>query len=323
MLKYIFLALIVSLFALNMGGSNFAAAFGAAIGGKTLSQKVAKVLFILSVILGAMVLGQPVTKTLSQGIVPKGIINFETTLVILISATFSLFIANLLHIPQSTSLVTVGAISGVGLYFGNVNMKAFSYMVPFWLFLPAIGYILTLWLGRVIYPPRKSNFWIYEKIVNHKDRLKAFIIVTSCYNAFACGTNNVANAVGPLVGANIVSQNIGLGLTAPIFGLGALLFPGPTETTSVKIVPLGLLTASIICLTSGTLMLLASGLGIPQSFVMLKMASLFAIGTLKDGHSYTFSSSIAKRTYLTWGITPILAVIISYLLVGIRYALFK
>ena len=306
-----------------MGGSNFGASFAAAQGGRILSKKKAQALFIIFVFLGAVFVGQPVAKTLANRIIPAELIKFDTVLIILISATVSLFIANLLHVPQSTSLVTVGAILGVGLYFRDIYSKTFLYLIPFWILLPVAGYVLTYSLGRVVYPPRKSNFWIYEKLVNHRERLKLFVIVASCFNAFSVGTNNVANAVGPLAGAGIIGAALGLAIIAPVFGLGSLIFAGPLKTTSEKIVPLGLLTATIICFVTGTLMITASIFGVPQSFVMIKLASVFAISGLKNGHKLTFANPITKKTYISWIVTPVVATIISFLLTGARYALFK
>jgi sulfate permease len=323
MIKYLFLIAIAIFFALNMGGSNFGASFAAAQGSKILTKRKAQILFAIFVFLGAIFIGQPVAETLSNKIIPHKLIRFDTVLIILISATVSLFIANLLHVPQSTSLVTVGAILGVGLYFRNIYTKTFLYLMPFWVLLPVIGYVLTYLLGKLIYPPRRSNFWIYEKLVNHRERLKAFVIIASCYNAFSVGTNNVANVVGPLAGANIIDKTLGLAIVAPIFGLGSLGFGGPLKTTSEKIVPLGLLTATIICLVTGTLMIIASILGVPQSFVMIKVASVFAISGLKNGHKFTFLNPVTKKTYLTWIITPVIAVIISYLLIRGKNALFN
>ncbi len=319
MIKYSLLTTLVVLFALNMGGGNFAASFAAAHGGGILSKRKAQLLFVIFVFLGALLIGKPVAETLSNKIIPPQLLKMDTVLIILASATVCLFVANLLHVPQSTSLVTVGSILGVGLYFRNIYAKTFLYLIPFWILLPVIGYILTYFLGRLVYPPRKGNFWIYEKLVNHGDRLKAFVIVASCYNAFSVGTNNVANAVGPLAGAGIIGKHLGLTLVAPIFGMGSLVFHGPLKTTSQGIVPLGLLTATIICLVTGTLMIIASLFGVPQSFVMIKVASLFAISSLKNGHKLTFANPVTKKTYLTWIITPIIAVIISFSLTALLY----
>jgi sulfate permease len=319
----ILLIILVTLFALNMGGSNFGASFATTQGGRILSKKKAQILFVIFVFLGAIFVGQPVTQTLGNRIIPVDLIDVKIVLIILFSATLSVLIANLLHVPQSTSLVTVASIVGVGFYFKSIYTHIFFYLIPFWIILPILGYVLTYFLGKLVYPPRKNNFWIYEKLVNHRTRLRSFVIIASCYNAFSVGTNNVANAVGPLVGANIIDKTWGLILIAPIFGLGSIVFHGPLKTTSERIVPLGLFSATIICFVSGTLIIIASVMGVPQSFVMIKVASILAISGLKNGHRSTFANPVTKKTYLTWAITPIIAIVLSFILTGVRYALFN
>lgn len=321
MINYVLITFLALFFALNMGGGTFAASFGAAYGGKVLNEKVVQLLFIIFVFLGAITLGRPVATTLGSKMISPQYINVGTVMIILFSAAISLFIANLLHVPQSTSLVTVGAITGVGTYFSAVNIETILYLVPFWILLPVAGYLLTFLIGKAVYPVRKSNFWFHEKLTNHGGRLKAFVIVASCYNAFSVGTNNVANTVGPLAETGIISTGLGFLLVAPIFGLGSLVFPATLRSAGTKIVPLGLLTAAIIYFVAGTLMIIASYLGVPQSFVMIKMAAIFAIGALKNGHGLTFSDPVARRIYFSWGITPIIAFIISFCLTGIRYAM--
>ncbi|NQU94704.1 MAG: inorganic phosphate transporter [Candidatus Omnitrophica bacterium] len=317
MAHYIVLAILAILFALNMGGSNFGASFAAAHGGKIITRARAQILFAIFVFLGAVLIGKPVSETLGNKIIPHELMGINVILVILISATLSLFVANRLHVPQSTSLVTVASILGVGLYYRSVYTKTLLYLVPFWVLLPVLGYFLTYLLGKVVYPPKNNNFWIYEKLVNHTDRLKLFVIIASCYNAFSVGANNVANVVGPLSGAGILSTTLGLILIAPIFGLGSLVFHGSLKTAGEKIVPLGVLSATIVCLVTGTLMIVASLLGVPQSFVMIKVACLFAVGGLKNGHKTTFTNPVTRKTYMTWIVTPIIALIISFLLTAV------
>ncbi len=171
---------------------------------------------------------------------------------------------------------------------------------------------MTYCAAGVIYPPRRANFWIYERLVNHHGKLKAFVIMSSCYNAFSIGTNNVANAVGPLAGAGIIGILPGLFFAGIVFGLGAFLFQGSLKTAGEKIVPLGLMSSAIICLVSGTLMIIASVCGVPQSFVMIKLAALFAVGSLKSGPEMTFNDRLVKNTFYTWMFNPVITMGLSY-----------
>jgi phosphate/sulfate permease len=146
-----------------------------------------------------------------------------------------------------------------------------------------------------------------------------FVIIASCYNAFAVGTNNVANVVGPLMGsAGVFTLYDLLFFFAIVYGAGAFIFVGPIKTASQEIVPLGLLTASIMSLVSGTLMILASAFGVPQSFVMLQMGAIFAVSSLKDGHGPTFNKPLTKRTLYTWTINPIITFFVS---LGLSYVI--
>ncbi len=314
MIKGILLSAIIAFFAINMGGGNFAASFAAAYGGRVVTKRRAQILFIIFVILGAILVGKPVAKTLGSRIIPSELLTVDTVLVICFTATCSLFIANLLKVPQSTSMVSVGSIIGVGLFHKQVYLSTIMYLIPFWILMPLIGYILTYFFGRMIYPPRASNFWIYEKLVNHRKRLAFFVIMASCYNAFSVGTNNVSNAVGPLVGAGILDVMLGLALIAPVFGMGGIVFDKVLTSTSDEIIPLGLLTATIICFVCGSLMIIASILGVPQSFVMIKVASVIAVSGLKDGHAITFRNRVIQKTCITWMVTPIISIFLSYAL---------
>lgn len=312
--KGILLIVAVIFFAMNMGASGLAPAFAATYGGKLIKKKNGLILFSLFVILGAVLLGRNVALTLGKNLLPPEVINFEVVLIIIVSAALSLFLANMLKIPQSTSQVTVAAVVGTGLYFKHLNLSIlFFKILPMWIVLPILSYILTFLLYRIVYPPEHNNLHIYQKIFANEEKIKLSSLAASCYVAFAIGTNNVANAVGPLFGAGILRITPGLFLIAPLFGVGAgLMGKGPLETAGREIVPLGLISSTLVSFVTATLLIVASTLGIPQSLVQLNIASILAISSLKNGHKYTLDHHITKKTFIIWVITPLLAVIVSY-----------
>ena len=143
-------------------------------------------------------------------------------------------------------------------------------------------------------------------------------LVVSCYVAFAVGANNVANAVGPLSGAGVVDIGVGLFLIAPLFGVGAwLLGKGPLETAGVEIVPLGSFSGTLVSFVTATLLIVASVLSIPQSLVQLNLCSIFAISCVKNGHKYTLDRHLTRKTFSVWAVTPLIALISSYILLAI------
>lgn len=315
----IILIVLVVFFAINMGASGIAPSFAGAYGGKLIKKKDVFILFSLFVILGAVCFGKDVAVTLGKGLLPKGLLDFKVVLVIISSATLSLFLANILKIPQSTSQVTVGAIVGVGLFFQHLNQATlFFKILPLWIILPLSSFILTFLLYRIIYPPGQNNLHIYEKIFSNETKLKLASLITSCYVAFAIGTNNVANAVGPLSGAGIISIAFGLVAIAPLFGVGALLLgKGTLETAGKEIVPLGPISGTLVSFITASLLIFASLLGIPQSLVQLNLASIFAISCLKNGHRSTLDHHLTRKTFIVWIITPVLSVVISYVLLAV------
>jgi len=309
----------VVFFAVNMGASGIAPSFAAVYGARLIKKRITIILFSVFVVLGAIALGRNVSLTLGKNLLPQEFLSFNTALIIITAAALSLFLANILKIPQSTSQVTVGAITGAGLYFKHLYFKTLCVkIIPMWVILPLSAYIFTFLLYRVIYPPRHGNLYIYEKLFAHDKKIKITGILVSCYVAFAIGSNNVANAVGPLFGAGIVGIMPGLIMVAPIFGIGAgLMGKGNINTAGKEIVPLGILSSTIVSFVTATLLIFASILGIPQSLVQLNMCSIFAISSLKNGHKSTLDSHIAKKTFIVWAITPLLSVVISYLLLSV------
>ena len=316
MIKIIFLIAVVIFFAMNMGASGIAPSFAAIYGGKLIKKKTLLLLFGLFVILGAVILGRNVALTLGKGLLPQEFVNFDVVLIILTAAASSLFLANILKIPQSTSQVTVGAIVGAGLYFRHLNLATlFIKIIPMWVILPLSSYFLTLAIYKKIYPPEHDNLHIYQKLFANENKLRISTLAVGCYVAFAIGTNNVANAVGPLSAAGILGVNLGLFLVSSLFGIGAwALGKGTLETAGKEIVPLGLFSSIIVSSVTATLLIIASGLGIPQSLVQLNLASIFAVSCLKDGHKTTWDQGIIHKTFAVWLITPLFSMFISYVL---------
>lgn len=316
MIKEIILIAVIIFFALNMGASGVAPSFATSYGGGILRRKTAYILFGIFVIAGAVLFGRNVVSTLGKGLIPRELISFNAVVIILASATLSLFIANILKVPQSTSQVTVGAIVGTGLYLGHLQTKAlFLKILPMWVILPLASYLLTLFLYKLVYPPERDNLHIYQLMFSNERKLRISTLAASCYVALAIGSNNVANAVGPLYGAGIIDAGVGLLSIAPLFGVGAwLMGKGTLETAGREIVPLGKVSGVLVSFVTASLLIIASIAGVPQSLVQLNIASIFAISVVKDGHRYTWDQHLTKKTFVIWAVTPIISVVAAYIL---------
>lgn len=316
MIRYILLILLVVFFAVNMGASGIVPSFAPVCGARLIKKRNAYLLFTAFVIIGAVLLGNGVAVTLGKGLLPKSAMSLNALLVILCSASLGLFLANIFNIAQSTSQTTVGAVVGAGLYLGGLNPRIlFLKIFPMWIILPLLSYGLTWLIYRRIYPPKSGNLHVYQSIFVNEKKLKVTALAVSCYVAFAIGSNNVANAAGLLFGAGILGPALGLAAVSPLFGLGAfILGKGPLETAGKKIVPLGVFSSVLVSFVTATLLILASILGIPQSLVQLNLFSIFAISCLKNGHKGTMEQNITRKTFFVWAVTPVVSMVISYIL---------
>ncbi|WP_054948690.1 inorganic phosphate transporter [Numidum massiliense] len=313
---FVTIALVIGFFfAMNIGASGTAAAMGAAYGGGAVRKKWLALLLVgVFAILGAVTGGGEVVKTISGGFVPAQLVDVEVTIIILVAACLTLFIANVLGIPLSTSEVTVGAVVGVGVAFKSLYVSHVVLIVAIWLVFPFIAFGMTYLIGKCV-PLIEKKIAASEKRRQHQKVLVGFVIAAGCYEAFSAGMNNVANAVGPLVSAGIIDTGTALWSGALFVALGALALGGKVlETNGKKLTKLSLLRACVISLTSGSLVITASLFGIPVPLVQATTMSIIAIGTADRGRSI-WQSRTVRQVLKLWIISPAASLVVSYGLV--------
>jgi len=301
-------------FAMNIGASGAAATMGAAYGGGAIRKRWALIVAALGVFLGAAIGGGEVVKTIGSGIIPKDLLSVQVVIIILLSATSTLFIANLLGIPLSTSEVTIGAVVGVGVAFQNLFLQKLIYIVSFWIIVPIVAFIMAFILGKMIVKAEKR--WPQLK---GKGKwgvwLSALLIFTGFLEAFSAGMNNVANAVGPLVGAGLMSVNTGILIGGAFVALGAILLGGRVlDTNGKKITKLTLLQGSAVSATGGTLVIIASIFGIPVPLTQATTTAILGIGTSKNGFRL-WQKDVIQQIIKVWIVSPVVSLVVSFSLV--------
>lgn len=303
-------------FAANIGASGTAAAMGSAYGsGAVKNRTLAVILVAVFAVMGAYLGGGEVVTTLSKGIIPSSIITVDVTVIILTGACFTLYIANRIGIPLSTSEVTVGSIVGAGIAFQKVYVMKLLFIISTWLVLPFLAFGISYLVGKWLV--HREEGWI-AKYPGWMPRLLVLLLVAAgCYEAFSAGMNNVANAIGPLIGAGIVGLQEGLLLGALFMAIGAIAMGGKVlETNGKKITKLSLLQGSIVSFTSGTLVVGASLLGIPVPLTQATTMAIIGVGTERKGLSL-FRSPIVKKIFMVWIISPIASLLVSLCLVRV------
>ena len=109
--------------AVNMGGSGTAPSFSAAYGANILRKSVIPGFFGIMVFAGALIAGKATATTVGKELLPAEMMSFSLVSIILFSVGISLFIANLIGIPQSTSQATILAVTGPACYFSVLNER--------------------------------------------------------------------------------------------------------------------------------------------------------------------------------------------------------
>lgn len=329
MMSILLLPFLAAMFlAINMGASGTAPSFSAAYGARLIRRERIAGLFGTFVFAGALVAGKKVALTVGRGILPEDVMGVTLTTIILVSVAASLLMANLLRVPQSTSQATVCGLVGPAVYFGVLKTdKLLFEIIPMWLVLPLVSFGLTLAIGRLVYVPLSKRKTPWLSGLTSRKVVSAIVIVASCYVAFAIGSNNVANASGPIVamslgelGQSASEANVTLLMIlatlmiAPCFAIGSsLLGSRVVSTTGREIVEFGPLGGTLVALITATLLLFASvSRGIPTSLVQMNTAAIMALGVVKEGWVPMLRRTSVRKLLTVWVVAPLMSLGIAF-----------
>ena len=304
-------AFAVALFmGLNIGGNNAAAAMGAAYGAKVRTKYQAVMLIGVFSLLGAMFSGGEVIKTLGSGILPRGTILLDGAIVAVGAAGVTVFLANVLRIPVSTSQAAVGAVVGIGFFYGasRINTPLLGYIISWWVVTPILAWLLAYLMGKYLY----TNVLIWladhaESEASIRKSLNVLLTFSGCYVAYSAGANNAANAVGPFVGAGVIPSFYGAVFGGIAIGFGALLMGGRVlDTVGNEICELCVIRAAFVEITSAIIVHVASILGVPVSLGEIVAAGVIGIGCANSG-MHIVKSDTVKKIVIAWVVSPLLA----------------
>ena len=324
---------IIAMFlAITMGGSGTAPAFSAAYGANVIRKSLIPGIFGIMVFIGAIIAGKGTASTLGKGILNPDLMSFNLVSIVLFSVAVSLLIANLAGIPQSTSQSTVLAVTAPALYFHDLNAnKLMVEIIPTWFILPVVSFFISYLIGKYIYKPMRRRGYTMPRAQNEnlKPVWNGLLVFMSLYVAFSIGSNNVANAAGPI--ATMTTNELGVEgeesfilimilstlIVAPCFGIGSSIFGHKiVKNTGKEIILFGKFEAVIIAFVSASLLLFASlSKGIPTSLVQLNVAAILGVGVAKLGTKNIFKRTEVKKFFLMWLIAPAIAFLLTLLLV--------
>ncbi len=275
-----------------------------------LTFRKAVIIVAIFVVLGGILQGHHVMKTISKGIV-KTELSYMAIMIALICSGFFVTIATFFRIPTSTSQAIVGGVAGIGLAVGaDINYSKLIIIVESWIICPfltmALSYILSHLLGFVLRRIRIGAILV-------QNALGWLAIMSSCYVAYSLGANHAGIAVGPIANLGEVHPIILLFIGSVAIAIGAITYGKKvTDTVGKGITPLDIPGAFIAQISSAFGIHLFSIFGIPVSTSSAIVGAVVGVGMTKG------AKAISKKTIWTiligWVMTPCLAAGSSFIL---------
>lgn len=294
----------------NIGANDTANCIGTSVGCGLIRFKQAAALVAIFAILGAVLQGDHVMKTIGKGIVKEDL-DYIAIFVALLCSGFFVTLATFFKIPVSTSQAIVGGVMGIGFAMrAEIDYFKFITIAESWIVCPlmvmALAFVLYHLLLFILKSIRISTLLI-------QNALGWMAILSSCYLAYAMGANNAGNAVGPIANLGIVNPTILLSIGGVSIAVGAATYGKKVADTVGKgITPLDIPGALIAQVSSAFGMHLFSIMGIPVSTSSAIVGAVVGVGLVKGARA------ISKKTILTillgWILTPCSATAASYIM---------
>ncbi len=315
----------------NIGANDAANCIGTTVGAQIISYRKAALLMAVFVIMGGMLQGHHVMKTVGKGIVITEIAVYEehndepapaefrelfpdnrlpdlAILVSLLSAGFFVTVATVSRIPVSTSQAIVGGVAGTGVGIVGAEASFFKTGVLLkiagaWVISPVLtmllAFLVYLLLGLLL-RRAKAIFW--------SNVMALAVLASAAYVSYSLGANDVGNAIGPLLNRFPDEALYLAALGGIAMAAGALTFGSRvTNTVGKTITPLDYGGALAAQLSAAFGVHVFSVLGIPVSTSQAVVGGVIGVGLTKG------MKAVSTRKILTifagWIITPICAAV--------------
>jgi len=306
-----------AMIAWSIGANDLANSASIAVGSGALSYRKTLVLFLAGLLMGALLQGFMVMKTLGKGVIQN--VTIEKAVASSLAAFVWIIVASYLGAPVSTSQSITGAIIGVGIADWIltrellVNLSVVYKIIMSWVVSPLVAIALSFALHVLLTHRRTASR------LKSRRALLFLISFVTFMSAYSFGANDVANATGVYV--TIAGSAIGapdmetmrlLSLYASFFiFLGGYIFGGRVlRTMAYKITKLDLQTG----LASGlanflvvwiftTIPYVLLGYGLPISTTYACAGSIIGVGIVRSRSLKGVSARTVLFITLAWVIT--------------------
>lgn len=304
----------------SIGANDAANSLGTAVGSRVLNLRQAIILIVIFGFLGAMLQGAHVTKTIGKGIVPMNELPRDIALYVALVASFAacawVVLATYWKMPISTSHSIVGAVAGAGLAIhAPIKWKVLLDIFICWIFTPVGAAIL----GYIFFRVLKNTFYRFIPRRHLRITISALIILSGCYVAYTWGANDVANAVGVITGAGILSPKMSVVYGGLAIVLGILTWGYKViETIGSEITHLLPIMAFSAQLASAINVHVYTLFGIPVSTSHSIVGAIFGVGLVRGVR--VLNLRILREIIVCWLATPFVSGAVSFVVLkGIMF----
>ncbi|MFX1345575.1 MAG: inorganic phosphate transporter [Promethearchaeota archaeon] len=295
--------------------------FAPIYGSKILNMKQILILATIFAILGALLLGEGVAKSIGDDILlidydAEGIEQNAVVLTILISTTIWLILASALGLPISTTHATIGAIMGLGLQLGGgngVDWGTILGMSIWWLLSPIVGFIITYLVVIVLNRHKIKHLNGFQDFERSESRYALIILVVICITAFSRAGNDSSNAVGIVFGVGgDLNPTALLAITGVSLAIGIVVLGRIVIKNLGRMTELRPSTAFAAQVPTAAVMLIGTIQKIPLSGSHMLVASLVGLSRASNTPMKKGLWRIVAIWLLTFPMSAILAIIIYY-----------
>ena len=298
----------------SLGANDAANIFGTAVSSKMVKFITAGILSSIFVILGAILEGRAGIETIGK----LSAMDLSTAGISSLSAAIAVTIMTILKLPVSTSQAVVGSIIGVGIMQKHVTISGLDKIIMCWIGTPISGCILSIIL-----------YLILAKIINRLKPswssfdfiMRAGLIITGCYGAYALGANNVANVTAVFYGAGFLSVQTAALIGGVSITLGILTFSkGVMKTVGKGIVKLDAYSALIVVLSNAITVHIYAIIGVPVSTSQAVVGAVMGIGLLKRAEALKRRAILG--VFSGWIATPFIAAVVSIFIYFVTHLIY-
>jgi len=294
-----------------LGANDAANVFGTAVASRMVRYRSAVGLSAIFVVLGAVVGGSGGFQTLS-GLTKQTV---QSAMLVTAIAGLTVIAMTLLKLPVSASQAVVGAILGMGLASApqQVRWAPLAKIVLCWVGTPTGAAAIA----AVLYP---TLGWVMDRLpINFVTRsivLKAALLASGSYGAYALGANNVANVTGAFYQTELFSGIARSELILAAVGGVSIALGAVTLSRSVmltvgsRLVQLGAFSAFIAVLAQALTVHIYAIVGVPVSTSQAIVGAVLGIGLVKSVR--TIDHGTLGRILSAWLMTPPVAGVFCY-----------